>query len=270
MIHQILTTYHNWVTNMASVYEMSKADPTVYFLDPFLASQIHKSIKLHFSDSNTTYDAVKYNFKTKVAAGAEFKFANSPEAYWYNVVGQEFTRNDFIKLIAGAWECSVSGENKLAKSVYSGSATKDQINDFCRRYDTRSDEPMMFEEFKDFCKGIFIQQDRSLADSLTATNGIIPLLRDIQVDIANLHLLNLSTGFLAKGELKAKIDGVEKEPFWKQAESNFNKYHKFFMKEYLKPEGVYHTQAQVIKEQEARARLVQDCKQFILENVKVN
>jgi hypothetical protein len=129
---------------------------------------------------------------------------------------------------------------------------------------------MMLEEFKDFCKGIFGKQDRSLAEVLTATNGSIPLLSLIQVDIANLHLLNLSTGFLAKGDIRAKMDGVEKDIFWKQAESNFNKYHQFFMKVYLKPEGVHHTQEQVIKEQEARAKLVQDCKQFILENIKVN
>jgi len=52
--------------------------------DAFGAYKIYLALKLHFT---TSYDAVKYNFKTK--ADPE-KFRNSPQAWWYHKLSERY------------------------------------------------------------------------------------------------------------------------------------------------------------------------------------
>lgn len=251
---------------------MISIDPQVkYKMDPFAAYQLNKGIKLHFNELGT-YDGLKYHFKTKEAQGEEMKFRSSRAANYFDTISQNFSRNDYIQLMSMAWVKShaaignMPGDEGLrARSIYENTASLESIRAFFT-------SPFSFdlsENFRYFMKTrMEYFEYKSLAEMLTQSYGSIPLTNH-PVDVVNLTILNLCTGFFSKAELSLKASMGTKGALWKQAEMHFNKYRGFFLLEFLEPDK-YLSSQDIITLQDGRANVIKQSKQFILDNIKLS
>jgi len=161
-------------------------------LDAYSAYQRHLAICLHFS--SPSYDATKYNFKTRGKSPEAFK--NSPQAYWFDRLSKKYNTED----LTNAFVAQCIAGKKWGGLHESGQAFEKTYLDWKKRSDA------LTETFKTdllALQAFGLCSITSLRDLFVIVNGtplIIACYAQKKIQLETVCIVDTLTGFIVKSE----------------------------------------------------------------------